>query len=37
MTRKNKDYLKAILERIVGTKSKIHLADEFKVRFAGME
>tara|TARA_A100001388_G_C28556094_1_gene397269 strand:- start:437 stop:622 length:186 start_codon:yes stop_codon:yes gene_type:complete len=34
MTRKNKDYSKAILERIVGTKSKTYLADEFKKAFA---
>ena len=34
MTKKKKDYSKAILERIVGTKSKTYLADEFKKAFA---
>ena len=34
MVKKNKDYSKAILERIVGTKSKTYLADEFKKAFA---
>ena len=34
MTKKKKDYSKAILERIVGTKSKTYLADEFKNAFA---
>ena len=31
---KKKNYSKAILERIVGTKSKTYLADEFKNAFA---
>ena len=34
MAKKKKDYSKAILERIVGTKSKTYLADEFKKAFA---
>ena len=34
MTKKKKDYTRAILERIVGTKSKTYLADEFKNAFA---
>ena len=34
MTRKKNDYSRAILERIVGTKSKTYLADEFKKAFA---
>ena len=34
MIRKKKDYSKAILERIVGTKPKTYLADEFKKAFA---
>jgi hypothetical protein len=34
MGKKKKDYSKAILERIVGTKSKTYLADEFKNAFA---
>ena len=34
MGKKNKDYSKAILERIVGTKSKTYLADEFRKAFA---
>ena len=34
MARKKKDYSKAILERIVGTKSNTYLADEFKKAFA---
>ena len=34
MTKKKKDYSKAILERIVGTKSKTYLADEFRKAFA---
>ena len=34
MAKKNKDYSKAILERIVGTKSKADLADKFKEAFA---
>lgn len=34
MAKKNKDYSKAILERIIGTKSRTYLADEFKRAFA---
>ena len=34
MTKKKKDYSKAILERIVGTKSKSDLAEKFKEAFA---
>ena len=34
MTKKKKDYSKAILERIVGPKSKTYLADEFRKAFA---
>ena len=34
MSKKKKDYTRAILERIVGTKSKTYLADEFKNAFA---
>ena len=34
MTKKKKDYSKAILERIVGTKSKATLAEAFKLAFA---
>ena len=34
MGKKKKDYSKAILEIIVGTKSKTYLADEFKKAFA---
>jgi len=34
MTEKKKNYSKAILERIVGTKSKTYLADEFRKAFA---
>ena len=34
MTKKKKDYSRAILERTVGTKSKTYLADEFKKAFA---
>jgi len=34
MTKKNKDYSKEILERIVGTKSKATLAEKFKEAFA---
>ena len=34
MPKKKKDYSRAILERIVGTKSKTYLADEFKNAFA---
>ena len=34
MTKKKKDYSRAILERIVGTKSKSDLADKFKEAFA---
>ena len=34
MTRKKKDYSKAILERIVGTKSKSDLADKCNEAFA---
>ena len=34
MAKKKKDYSKAILERIVRTKSKTYLADEFKKAFA---
>ena len=34
MTKKKKDYSKAILERIVGTKSTTYLADEFRKAFA---
>ena len=34
MAKKKKNYSKAILERIVGTKSKTYLADEFKNAFA---
>ena len=34
MTKKKKDYSKAILERIVGTKSKTYLADKFRKAFA---
>ena len=34
MGKKKKDYSKAMLERIVGTKSKTYLADEFKKAFA---
>ena len=34
MAKKKKDYSKAILERIVGTKSKADLADKFKEAFA---
>ena len=34
MAKKKKDYSRAILERIVGTKSKTYLADEFKKAFA---
>ena len=33
MPKKKKDYSRAILERIVGTKSKTYLADEFKKAF----
>ena len=33
MTKKNKDYSKEILERIVGTKSKATLAEKFKEAF----
>ena len=33
MVKKNKDYSKAILERIVGTKSKATLAEKFKEAF----
>jgi len=31
---KKKNYSKAILERIVGTKSKTYLADEYRKAFA---
>ena len=34
MTKKNKDYSKEILERIVGTKAKATLAEKFKEAFA---
>ena len=34
MTKKNKDYSREILERIVGTKSKATLAEKFKEAFA---
>ncbi len=34
MAKKKKDYSKAILERIVGTKSKSDLAEKFKEAFA---
>jgi hypothetical protein len=34
MAKKNKDYSKEILERIVGTKSKATLAEKFKEAFA---
>ena len=34
MGKKKKDYSRAILERIVGTKSKADLADKFKEAFA---
>ena len=34
MGKKNKDYSKEILERIVGTKSKATLAEKFKEAFA---
>ena len=34
MAKKKKDYSKAILERIVGTKSKADLAEKFKEAFA---
>ena len=34
MAKKEKDYSKAILERIVGTKSKSDLAEKFKEAFA---
>ena len=34
MKEKKKDYSRAILERIVGTKSKADLADKFKEAFA---
>ena len=34
MGKKNKDYSKEILERIVGTKSKATLAEQFKEAFA---
>jgi len=34
MKEKKKDYSRAILERIVGTKSKSQIADEFKKAFA---
>ena len=34
MGKKKKDYSRAILERIVGTKSKTYLADMFKNAFA---
>ena len=34
MAKKKKDYSRAILERIVGTKSKSDLADKFKEAFA---
>ena len=33
MAKKKKDYSKAILERIVGTKSKATLAEKFKEAF----
>ena len=34
MGKKKKDYSRAILERIVGTKSKSQIADEFRKAFA---
>ena len=34
MTKKNKDFSKEILERIVGTKKKTDLAEKFKEAFA---
>ena len=34
MGKKNKDYSKEILERIVGTKKKTDLAEKFKEAFA---